>query len=267
MTVHQDIIPSLWRRVLGITPEPDARGLPAGERVYAVGDIHGQARLLRELIDLIAADIAARPVPLPRLIFLGDYVDRGVGTADVIEALSNGPLPGVPTECLMGNHEDIMLRALDDDALYEQWMRLGGLETLVSYGVPLFSRSGGPASGEERMAALRKRLPAHHHAFLRALKPCTRRSGYFFAHAGVRPGVALDRQDRNDLLTIRKDFHKYRQPLGAVVVHGHTPVREPEILENRINIDTGAYATGRLTAAVLEGEEVRLIVADKMGCM
>lgn len=265
--MDQDILPSLWRRVLGLAPEPLLRGLPPGERVYAVGDIHGQARLLRELLDLIAADLAEHPVGEPRIVFLGDYVDRGLGTADVIETLDAGPLPGVAAEFLMGNHEDIMLRALDDDALYDQWMRLGGLETLVSYGVPLFSHTGGPASGEDRMAELRERLPAHHLAFLRALKTSTRRGGYFFAHAGVRPGVPLDRQHRNDLLTIRKDFHKYRQPLGAVVVHGHTPVREPEVLENRINIDTGAYATGRLTAAALEGEDIRLIVADKMGCM
>jgi serine/threonine protein phosphatase 1 len=147
------------------------------------------------------------------------------------------------------------------------WNRLGSTETLVSYGVPLFAPEGGPAAPDDIINGLVQRLPPHHRAFLENLKTSTRRGGYFFAHAGVRPGVPLDRQYRNDLLTIRKEFHKYRQPLGAVVVHGHTPVREPEILTNRINVDTGAYATGRLTAAVLEGEDVRLIVADKMGCM
>lgn len=182
--VDQNIVPSLWRRVLGAPATEQARGLPPGERVYAVGDIHGQARLLREPLGLIVADIAARPT-----------------------------------------------------------------------------------HGEERMARIRERLPPHHHAFVRALNPCARRGGYFFAHAGVRPGVLLDREDTNDPLTIRKDFHRYRRRLGAVVVHGRTAVREPEVPGIRINIDTGAYATGRLTAAVIEGEDVRLVVAEKMGCM
>ncbi len=264
-----DLVPKLWRPVL-TTSEPEVpaeRRLDTGERVYAIGDIHGQARLLRELLDLIEADLVARPVDHPYAVFLGDYVDRGVGTADVIEWLSHDPLPGVACDFLMGNHELVMLRALEDHALFDYWMRLGGTETLVSYGVPLFSAKGGPASSEELMTAFAEALPPHHLAFLKSLKLSARHGGYFFAHAGVRPGVSLDEQASDDLLTIRKDFHKARGSLGAVVVHGHTPVREPEILENRINIDTGAYATGRLSAAVLEGNEVRLIVAEKMGCM
>lgn len=265
--MSQDILPRVWRLVMGERASEEVKGLAAGERIYAVGDIHGQARLLHEMLDLIRQDLAERPVASPRIVFLGDYVDRGVGTAEVIETLASGPIDGVPAEFLMGNHEDLMLRALQDHSLYDAWSRLGATETLVSYGVPLFAPTGGPAAPDDMLGGLNDRLPAHHRQFLETLKLSTRRGGYFFAHAGVRPGVALDQQARSDLLTIRKEFHKYRQPLGAVVVHGHTPVREPEVLTNRINVDTGAYATGRLTAAVLEGEDVRLIVADKMGCM
>lgn len=222
--------------------------LPAGTRVYAVGDIHGCLELLTELHRAIADDLHARPVPDACLIHLGDYVDRGPDSAQVIELLLGDPLPGTRKINLIGNHEAMMLDALDaaDDDLADHWRANGGADTLASWLI-----GQGIARGEWA-----SRIPPAHLAFVRGLEAMHREGGYLFAHAGIRPGVALDEQTEHDLLWIREPFLSFSGDLGAVVVHGHTPRPEPVMRSNRIGIDTGAVYGGKLTCAVLEADRL-----------
>ncbi|MCC6717768.1 MAG: metallophosphoesterase [Acetobacteraceae bacterium] len=219
--------------------------LAEGQRVYAIGDIHGCAERLWALHAAIAGDLAARPVARPLLLHVGDYVDRGPDSAAVVRRLAAGdPLPGVPTVNLMGNHERTMIDALDGaGASATDWMISGGREALASWG-------GDP---DAPRATWRAHVPEPDLAFLRGLALSHRLGGYLFAHAGIRPGVALDRQSGQDLLTIRNSFLYSEQDFGVVVVHGHTPRMAPEVRFNRIGIDTGAVFGGKLTCAVLEG--------------
>jgi len=223
--------------------------LPPGQRVYAVGDVHGCLDRLRALHALIAADLAARPIAAATLVHLGDLVDRGPDSAGVVALLSAGPpVAGLPTVNLMGNHEQMMLMALvsRDADQAELWMRNGGQPTLRSWSVPLGAE---PATWMQY-------IPPAHLLFLRDLAFTHRIGPYFFVHAGVRPGVKLERQAPQDLLWIREPFLSCADDFGAVVVHGHTPREEPEIRSNRIAIDTGAVLGGVLTCAVLEGESI-----------
>jgi serine/threonine protein phosphatase 1 len=243
------------------TPPPvaSARRVPEGTRVYCVGDIHGRDDLLREMAERIEADMEVRSFDRVVTVFLGDYVDRGLGSMQVVERLARSDWP-TPMIALAGNHEDLLLTFLDDKGLLELWQGLGGLETLHSYGVDV-----GPASAgrdfEAVRAAFGARLPVHHRHFLESLKVSTTIGDYFFCHAGVRPGVPLDRQDRDDLLNIRDPFLSSVAEHGKLVVHGHTPCLAPDVRPNRIGIDTAAYATGRLTCLVLERDEQRFLYA------
>jgi serine/threonine protein phosphatase 1 len=227
--------------------------LPDGIRVYAVGDPHGCAGRLAELHAQIDDDLERRPIPKALLLHLGDYVDRGPDSAGVIEMLCRGsPIEGMAMVNLIGNHEQMMLAALDPAAtrdVTEFWMTNGGRDALASYG----ARPDDPASWG--------RVPQEHLDFLRGLRPSLLLGGYFFAHAGVRPDVPLDRQDVMDLTWIREPFLSWRGLLPAVVVHGHTPALEPEILPHRIGLDTGAVFGGPLTAAVLEGTRIGFLFA------
>jgi serine/threonine protein phosphatase 1 len=228
--------------------------LPPGQRVYAVGDVHGCLDMLTALHALIAEDLAQRPVAAPVLVHLGDLVDRGPASAAVVALLSAGPpIAGLPTVNLMGNHEQMMLSALlaREEGPAGLWMQNGGEATLRSWAVPL---SAEPAAWVEH-------IPAGHLLFLRDL-PYTHRIGpYFFVHAGVRPGVPLARQSPHDLLWIREPFLSCADDFGAVVVHGHTPRLAPELRANRIGIDTAAVMGGVLTCAVLEGDRVGFLQA------
>jgi serine/threonine protein phosphatase 1 len=194
-------------------------------------------------------------------VFLGDYIDRGLGSKRVLERLASGEWP-TSIIALAGNHEDFLLGFLDDAEILDFWRGQGGLETLHSY-----ERDIGPAmAGREFVevqAAFTARFPKHHRDFLEALKVSASIGDYFFCHAGVRPGVALDRQTRDDLLNIREPFLSSQAEHGKLVVHGHTPAVAPEIRPNRIGIDTAAYATGRLTCLILEkGQQHFLPVID-----
>lgn len=236
---------------------------PADTRIYAIGDIHGCDDLLGDLLGRIRADAAGAPQRRKLLLFLGDYVDRGPDSAAVVERLSHGSPAGFDAVFLMGNHEDLMLRFLADPAEGRSWLRNGGRETAASYGVSTAGIGHGGASELGKLDTMRDALevslPPSHRAFLESLLPVHREGGYLFAHAGIRPGVPLAKQNVEDLLWIREPFLSSPDDHGAVVVHGHTPVDAVEMRPNRINVDTGAVWSGRLTALVLHGGERRLI--------
>ncbi len=237
--------------MIDITQAPGT--LPQGRRVYAIGDVHGCADRLTELHHLIADDLARRPVDAPLLVHIGDYVDRGPDSAAIVRRLAAGPpLPGVPTVNLIGNHEDTMLRALDGErASATDWLFTGGREALASWDVD-------PDSPREGWLAA---IPSSDVAFVRGLSLWHREGGYLFVHAGIRAGVPLERQERQDLLTIRQPFLTHELPFGFVVVHGHTPTSNPVVKPNRIGIDTGAVFGGRLTCVVLEGDTLGFLRA------
>ena len=231
--------------------------LPAELRIYAIGDIHGRLDLLDELLARISSDIALRPTARPLYVFLGDYIDRGSASRETIDRLIEH---GKTHESvfLKGNHELIAIKCLSDRGLFDQWLRLGGLETLVSYGVPAETLANGKQIAELQ-SAFHGALPQAHFRFFRDLKNSFECGDFFFAHAGVKPNVELSRQKENDLLWIRGEFLTSKDDFGKIIVHGHTPTHEIEVAPNRINIDTGAFATGRLSCLVLEGEQLSVI--------
>jgi serine/threonine protein phosphatase 1 len=239
---------------------PDAHAVPSGWRIYAVGDIHGRYDLMSALGEFVAQEIRENPPKLALTIFLGDYVDRGPQSFDVIERLAAADWP-TPIVTLTGNHEDTMRRFLDDAAILDMWKQWGGLETLLSYGVDVQ-----PAMLGRNYKVVQEdfvqRLPASHRHFLGELEASISIGDYFFCHAGIRPGIPLDRQKREDLIMIREPFLSSATDHGKVVVHGHTPTERAVLQSNRIGIDTGAFATGRLTALALEGSTRRLITAQ-----
>jgi serine/threonine protein phosphatase 1 len=227
--------------------------LPPGERVYAIGDVHGCDRQLAALHQRIAADARANPMPLVTLVHLGDYVDRGPESAAVLERLLGPPpLAEARVVNLLGNHEAMLLDACAPDAVPEAmgyWVDNGGAATLQSYG----------ASPEEEDSWTA--VPEPHIALLRGLKLYHRAGDYLFVHAGIRPGIPLERQDPFDLIWIREPFLSFEGDLPQVVVHGHTPARQPVILPHRIGIDTGACFGGELTCLVLEAQTLRFLAA------
>ena len=239
-------------------PRPPAAA-PAGIRLYAIGDIHGRADLLDVLLARIEADGEHHPDATKRLIYLGDYVDRGPASRAVIErVLSEGP-PGFEVVPLMGNHEEMMLRFLEDIAVGRTWMMNGGDATLRSYGVEPPSTFAGTALFRRAQQQFAESLPASHRSFLDGLAVAHTEGDYLFVHAGIRPGVALDAQRAEDLLWIRDEFLESKRDFGKVVVHGHSITLDPEFRPNRIGIDTGAYRSGTLTCLVLEGSDRRLL--------
>jgi len=227
-------------------------------RVYAIGDIHGRLDLLDRMIAAIDRDAKERGRDC-LTVTLGDYVDRGPNSRGVLDRLLENPFPGGYV-ALKGNHEALMISFLSDPAVGTHWQHLGGLQTLRSFGVRLSPLTGN-RNFDEAAAQLRAALTPQQTKFLTSLKLSLVAGRYFLCHAGVRPGVALDQQSNEDLLWIRDDFLDSPADFGKIVVHGHTPVVEPQVLPNRINVDTGAFATGRLTCVVLEGDRHRFITA------
>lgn len=240
-----------------ITLMPAPATLPSGRRVYAIGDIHGCDEQLANLHAIIAEDFSRRPVDQAVLLHIGDYVDRGANTAGVLRRLMGGsPVAGMAMVNLLGNHDETMLNALSGDRpAATDWLFAGGRTALESYGVdPDSPRESWPDS-----------VPPEHLKFLRGLTLAHREGGYFFVHAGIRPGVALDRQAREDMLRMRQPFLYSEADFGAVVVHGHTPVKEPVVRHNRIAIDTGAVFGGKMTCVVLEADTLGFLTADPVG--
>lgn len=247
--------------------------LASVERVYAIGDAHGQSAMLRAVHAEIEADLAARPVAGHAVVHIGDYTDRGPDSPGVIDFLIAGERRGAPWINLLGNHDRMFRLFLElgesrDPRLRAgfYWLhdRLGGLETLRAYGV----EAPGPVSeaeGEELRDAARAAVPAAHLAFLNGLATHWRWGAWFFAHAGVKPGVRLEDQAEDDLIWIRDEFLDSRADHGAVVVHGHTPVERVAHRGNRIAIDTGAAYGGPLSCVVLEGTSARILGGEPLG--
>jgi calcineurin-like phosphoesterase family protein len=224
--------------------------LPRGHRVYAIGDIHGCLDELRALHAAVADDFKRNQASAV-LVHLGDYIDFGPDSAGVIELLAAGPpVPGLRTVNLMGDHERTALDALSGDgAAATDWLHTGGEAALLSWGIGV----------EMPRTEWAQFVPATHLAFMQGLGSEYRAGGYLFVHAGVRPGVALEKQAEDDLLGIRQSFLASEQDFGVVVVHGHSAAPTPVMKENRIGIDTGAGCGGRLTCAVFEEDGVAFI--------
>lgn len=229
--------------------------MPDDTRVYVVGDIHGRSDLLEELLGMISAHADAWPGPRNRLVFLGDYVDRGPDSHDVVECLLHKLPAGMEADFLMGNHERLMLDAWADSEKHPLWIANGGKSTEMSYIRAAYLRG----ESEPREPATEGLVPPRHWMFFEHLKLHVRFGDYLFVHAGIRPGIPIERQTEADLLWIRQPFLDFEGDHGAIVVHGHTPAERPEERKNRIGIDTGAAQTGRLTALVLHGNRRRYL--------
>lgn len=236
-----------------------AASAPEGMRLYAVGDVHGRDDLLEKLLLKIEQDGASAPVSRKVLIFLGDYVDRGLRSKQVIDRLCDLRLDGFETVFLKGNHELAMQQFLGDAQFGRTWKYYGGLETLHSYGIDDLTLSDDPRDFERARQRFLDVLPSEHRDFLDRLSLWAEFGDFYFVHAGVRPGISLARQIEDDLLWIREDFLSSRASFGKVVVHGHTPTEMAVFKSNRIGIDTGAYMTGVLTCLVLDGEQRHLL--------
>lgn len=238
---------------------PGTFTVPEGRRVYAVGDIHGRADLLARLHKKIAADALNTPGIRNIVVYLGDYVDRGPDIPGVFNILIDHPLDGFERHHLKGNHEDIMIRFLETADGLDGWLMNGGRDTLAGYGIEISDIFQSASDPDRLRQILASALPGPHRAFLDALKFSHTEGGFLFVHAGIRPGVPLELQDNHDLLWVRNAFIESDADHGWRVVHGHTIRDQPVVKPNRIGIDTGAWCSGILTAAVLEGGTVRFL--------
>lgn len=241
-------------RLFGAGAADRQPALPPGYRLYAIGDIHGRDDLLADLLARIDADSSRRGAAKRVLVFLGDLVDRGPASAQVVERLRTYRPADTRLVFLAGNHEEVLLRIVDGEAtLIPDWLRFGGAQCLRSYGAdPDRLRK---MAGARALDVIRAAIPAAHVAFLRSFDDTFRAGDYLFVHAGIRPGVALDEQAPSDLRWIREPFLSDAAEHGFLVVHGHTIRKSVEERANRIGIDTGAYRHGVLTALGLEGSE------------
>ncbi|MCE9522371.1 MAG: serine/threonine protein phosphatase [Alphaproteobacteria bacterium] len=221
--------------------------VPAGQFVVAIGDVHGRLDLLEMLWHQIDAASRLSSARHRTLIFLGDYIDRGLYSAELVDRLLEG-FPGFETIYLKGNHDETLLRFLTDPTIGDVWRNFGGLETLRSYGV---SHAPGKSWSQIR-SEFADAIPKSHVDFFKNLKLHVTVGDYLFVHAGLKPRVPLEEQRETDMLWIREEFLDSTVNFGRIVVHGHTPTETPDVRPNRIGIDTGAYMTGTLTALVLE---------------
>jgi serine/threonine protein phosphatase 1 len=232
--------------------------VPEGLRIYAIGDVHGRFDLLRELLGMVAADDAARDKAETHVVMLGDLIDRGPESAEIIDYFLAGPPSFARYHFIMGNHEEMLLKQIYEpsEQSLAHFLRFGGRETFESYGVPQRVLD---MPERYSFAGLTDAVPASHRTFLSGMEDMIRFGDYLFVHAGIRPDVAIEDQKTSDLRWIRQQFLYSDVDHGVVVVHGHTITEEPELRPNRIGIDTGAFQSGRLTALGLEGAEKWLI--------
>lgn len=246
------------QRFRNLDGEHDKVSLPEGHVVYAIGDIHGRLDLLLDLVNMIKTDIAARGPEQATIVFLGDYIDRGEDPAGVIEYLSAFSPPDVNCVFLMGNHEKFMIDLMAVGGEVEPWFQNGAFSTLKSYGIEP-EKGSGPLDGSVVGQALKAALPAEHMEFLCQLKTSWQLDGVFFAHAGVDPDRSISDQTTQDLIWIREKFLNSEKDHGPLVVHGHTPRAAPEVMRNRINLDTYAWQSDILTAVALENGSCRFL--------
>ena len=235
---------------------PTQPHVPKNQRIYCIGDIHGRADLLQQLHQQILTD-ANDYKGKKTIVYLGDYIDRGEQSRQVIEMLLSDSLPGFKSIHLMGNHEQILLSFLEYPESSAAWLSFGGRQALNSYGIPLEQL---PTMKEVVQLArqLDEKLPDSHLDFLKNCAISWQCGNYYFVHAGIDPEVAIDKQGLDDQLWIRGEFLESKKDHGKIIVHGHSIIFEPELLPNRIGIDTGAFSTGVLTCLVLEGSDQRI---------
>lgn len=230
-----------------------------GRLIYAIGDIHGRADLLGRMLEGIVEDSDARRhqfADRPMIIFLGDYVDRGRQSRQVIEvALLFAQNNAFEVRFLLGNHEEAMLDFFDHRTTGAGWSKRGGRATMESYGLLVPSDSADRLVWSGAREALRKKIPAEHVQFLRSLETSVECGNLFFVHAGVRPDIPLNAQTKNDMLWIRREFLNHEGGFDKVIVHGHTPAERAFIGPHRVGLDTGAYASGLLSAARFDGSD------------
>ncbi|WP_404712392.1 metallophosphoesterase family protein [Sphingomonas sp. MMS24-J13] len=246
---------SLLTRLFGRQqPTAPIAAIPPGCRVYAIGDVHGRLDLLDDLLDRIAVDDRDRPPADTQIIFLGDLIDRGPESRGVVDRAMAMAVGGINVRFLMGNHEEVLLAALKGrQGAMRQFIRIGGGQTLHSYGIT--GSEYRDADFDELVELARARIPAEHVEFLAGFEDRIGIGDYLFVHAGIRPGIPLDKQRPSDLRWIREEFVGHAGNHGRIIVHGHTVTDHVEERPNRIGIDTGAFASGRLTALALEGSE------------
>lgn len=254
------VLSRLFRRSV---PEPaPAAAVPPGERVYAIGDIHGRADLFDRLLEQIAADDSARPAARTTLILLGDLVDRGPESSRVVErAIELRARWGDRLRWLVGNHEEVFLKALrGDPAVVRYFVRIGGEPTILSY--PIDAEAYRSMTFEELAQVLPTIVPRSHVEFLEDGEDRIVIGDYLFVHAGIRPEISIEGQQLSDLRWIRDEFLSSRADHGHIVVHGHTITDGPEERSNRIGVDTGAYRSGVLTAVGLDGTDRWFLQTD-----
>ncbi len=235
---------------------------PDGLTAYVIGDIHGRLDLLVEVHRLIDEDKARSGIESPVEVYLGDYVDRGPQSAGVVSTLIERATK-VHTAFLRGNHEQMLLEFLNGNDCWRLWSAVGAVPTLLSYGADANLLSRMVADAVIRRV-LNDKLPSEHRRFYEQTGSYLSMGSYLAVHAGIRPGISLERQDPKDLLTIRREFLDHESDFGPIVVHGHTPVMQPDLRRNRINLDTGAFATNRLTCLRIGPDGVGIL--DAGGC-
>lgn len=250
----------LHKRRPGAAAAPFADPIAADGVMYAVGDIHGRHDLLLRLLDRILDDATAFDAP-PALVFLGDYIDRGEGASETVELLTAvAGWSEAETVFLMGNHEQMLLRFLREPETGAHWLRFGGLQTLMSYGVGSAANLHREGGARRVRAELTEALGPHL-GFIEGLRLSHRAGNLFFAHAGADPALPVEEQDVATLLWGCRAFLRTDRDDGIWVVHGHTVVEHPVAARGRISVDTGAYFSGRLTAARITGGKVTFIQA------
>lgn len=232
--------------------------LPDNTRVYCIGDIHGRADLLAELTAKINQDAANFSGQII-VVYLGDFIDRGIHSKEVVDFLMENEQSGFEYVYLRGNHEQTLLDFLREDSVGRSWLTYGGQATLASYGVAIAKIPTKREDFIEIQNQLRNNLPDSHYQFFLKTGNSYTLGSYFFVHAGINPRYPLTKQNPEDMLWIREEFTHYHKPFEKIIVHGHTVTIEAELLPNRIGIDTGAYATGILTCLVLQEDQQRLI--------
>ena len=237
-----------------IEPAPPVARVPDGLRIYAIGDIHGRLDLLDQLLFRIEADERTRGGARTQLVFLGDLIDRGPESAGVVQRALELQQSGRAVRFLLGNHEEVFLKALAGSVeALRFFVKIGGRSTVLSYGFSEAEYSS--LDFDDLLPALIERVPTAHVEFMKNFEDRIAIGDYLFVHAGIRPRVPVEEQTGGDLRWIRSEFLDFRGSHGPIVVHGHTICDEVEERSNRIGIDTGAFASGRLTALGLEGGE------------